>query len=85
MSNDYCSYCGAELLSSLLMGARAQIECPACNDSIGFFTWDAFWGSGGNSLNGLVVLGFAWVLVAPMMGGWIFARFGSSSVMLEPA
>ena len=52
--------------------------------AIGYFTWDAIWGDGKVSLDGLVVLSVAWGLVAPMLGGWIFARFGSTSIMQEP-
>ncbi|MFH1267951.1 MAG: hypothetical protein ABIK89_19710 [Planctomycetota bacterium] len=71
---------------------------PGCNDMLrgfggclligvgllGFFTWDAFEAGGAGSLSDLAVLGFVWVCMAPMAGGWIFARFGSTIVMLEP-
>jgi len=49
-----------------------------------YFTWDVIWGDNKGSLDGLLVLGVAWGGVATMVGGWIFARFGSTSVMLEP-
>ncbi len=51
---------------------------------LGFFTWNEIWGNGDQGLTGLAVLGLTWMCVIPTVGGWIFARFGSSSVMLEP-
>ena len=51
---------------------------------LGYLTWDSLWGGGDNYLHDMLMLGFGWMLVAPVVVAWFFARFGSTSVMFEP-
>lgn len=51
---------------------------------LSFFTWNSIWGNGDDSITAMIMLGFVWVMVGPVAAAWVFARFGSTSVMLEP-
>ncbi|MBN2293270.1 MAG: hypothetical protein JXM70_12640 [Pirellulales bacterium] len=80
---------GERLVIHILSGSNGLVGSLASaiviiSGILGFFTWNSIWGGGEDSLHVLVFLGLAWMFVASMMGAWIFARFGSTSVMVEP-
>ncbi len=80
---------GDQLVIHVLRGSNYMLRGFGCcllviMGLLAFFTWHEIWGDGEEGLVGLAVLGFTGMCIVPMVGGWIFARFGSSSVLLEP-
>ncbi len=52
--------------------------------TLGFLTWYCLWGDGDKTIDELLFLSIAWMVVVSMAAAWVFARFGSTSVMVEP-